>query len=277
MMDALGEARSIRRRCEVLGIRRQTYHSRKGGKRPEEGDDVLRKQLRSVTQTFIAWGFWMIFHYLRNQGFRWNHKRVYRVWKEEGLNLRKQPQRPKIRREYLGLIAPNGINEGWAMDFLSEWVIGPQEQTVRVINIIDELSRRALWTEAHASITGQALTDILDKTIAWRGKPAYIRCDNGPEFICAHLKNWAGDNHIEIRYTQPGKPTQNGIIERLNGTLRTECLNLEWFESLEYLNQKLQEWWWIYNEQRPHSSIKHLTPVQFEAKNKLLYYKMVAV
>jgi putative transposase len=276
MIDALGDSYSIRRRCGVLGLRRQTYHGRKSGKRPERADDALRDQLRLVTRTFVAWGFWMIFYYLRNQGFTWNHKRVYRVWKEEGLNLRKAPARPKIRREFLGLISPDGINEGWAMDFLSEWVVGPQEQSVRIINIVDELSRRALWTEAHHNISGKTLTDILDKVVAWRGKPAYIRCDNGPEFICRHLLQWAEKNRIEIRHIQPGKPTQNGIIERLNGTLRTECLNLEWFGSLEYLNQKLQEWWMTYNEQRPHSSIKHLTPIQFEEKNSLLYYKAVA-
>ena len=276
MIDVLGDSYSIRRKCEVLGVRRQTYHERKNGKRGERADDALRKQLHGVTATFVAWGFWMVFYYLRNQGFTWNHKRGHRVWKEEGLNLRKAPKRPKIRREFLGLIAPNGINEGWAMDFVSEWVIGRQEQSVRVINIVDECSRRALWTEAHHSITGKTLTDVLDKVIAWRGKPAYIRCDNGPEFICQHLQEWAKENTIEIRHIQPGKPSQNGIVERLNGTLRTECLNLEWFGSLEYINQKLQDWWMTYNEQRPHSSIKYLTPIQFEEKNKLLYYKAVA-
>jgi putative transposase len=276
MMDVLGNQYSVRRRCSVLGIRRQTYHKRKGGHRPECEDDVLRQLLHRVAKTFLAWGFWMIFHYLRNQGFDWNHKRVYRVWKEEGLNLRKAPKRPKIRRAFLDLIAPDEINQGWAMDFLSEWVVGLEEQSVRVINIVDECSRRDLWVEAHYSITGKKLTDILDKLVSWRGKPAYIRCDNGPEFICDHLLKWAKDAGIEIRHIQAGKPTQNGIIERLNGTLRTECLNLEWFRSLEYLNQKLQEWWFIYNEQRPHSSIKYLTPVQFEDKNKLLYYSLVA-
>jgi putative transposase len=259
-----------------LGIRRQTYHHRKNGNRSEHKDDVLRKQLQSVTTTYVAWGFWMVYHYLRNQNFDWNHKRVYRVWKECGLNLRKMPSRPKLRRMFLDLIAPNGINEGWAMDFLSEWVVGIEEQGVRVINIVDECSRRALWTEAYYSITGKILIDILEKAIAWRGKPAYIRCDNGPEFICKDLQEWAEGKGIEIRHIQPGKPTQNGIIERLNGTLRTECLNLEWFSSLEYLNQKLQDWWYIYNEQRPHSSIKFMPPAQFEEKYKLLYYKLVA-
>lgn len=276
MIDVLGTKSSIRRKCGVLGVRRQTYHSRKKGCRPEERDDVLRRQLRSVTTTFLAWGFWMVFYYLRNQGFTWNHKRVYRVWKEEGLHLRKMPKRPKIRREYLDLIAPNSINEGWAMDFLSEWVVGESDQSVRVINIVDECSRRALWTEARTSITGQTLVDILENVVQWRGKPAYIRCDNGPEFIGEALTKWAAGHNIELRHIQPGKPSQNGIVERLNGTLRTECLNLEWFPSLEYLNEKIQDWYMIYNEQRPHTAIKYLTPTQFEDQNQLLYFKLVA-
>lgn len=276
MMNVLGVEGSIRRKCGVLAIRRQTYHSRKGGCRPEQKDEVVRRQLHSVTSLFIAWGFWMVFYYLRNEGFTWNHKLVYRIWKEEGLNLRKIPKRPKIRREYLDLIAPDAINEGWAMDFLSEWVVGQADQSVRVINIVDECSRRALWTEAHGSITGEVLTDILEKVVKWRGKPAYIRCDNGPEFIGEVLKKWAGSHNIELKYIQPGKPSQNGIVERLNGTLRTECLNLEWFPSLEYLNEKIQEWFMIYNEQRPHSSIKYKTPIQFEDKNRLLYFGLVA-
>lgn len=276
MINVLGVESSIRRKCSVLSIRRQTYYSRKGGHRPEEKDEPLRRQLRSVSTLFIAWGFWMVFHYLRNQGFTWNHKLVYRIWKEEGLHLRKVPKRPKIRREYLDLVAPGSINEGWAMDFLSEWVVGESGQSVRVINIVDECSRRALWTEAKGSITGEILADILEKVVKWRGKPAYIRCDNGPEFIGEVLKKWAQGHHIELRYIQPGKPTQNGIIERLNGTLRVECLNLEWFSSLEYLNEKIQEWFVVYNEQRPHSSIRYKTPTQFEDENQLLYFGLVA-
>jgi putative transposase len=275
-MDALGDKGSIRRKCLVLGIRRQTFHRRKAGNRPERRNDLLRQMLHELSAQYVAWGFWMIFYFIRNQGFTWNHKRVYAVWKEEGLHLRKVPSRPKIRREYLDLIAPNQINQGWAMDFLSEWVVGEQEQTVRIINIMDECSRRALWTAAHGSITGKTLIGILDKVIEWRSKPAYIRCDNGPEFICDALKKWAEDKGIELRYIQPGKPTQNGLIERLNGTLRTECLNLEWFASIEDLDNKLQQWAMTYNDRRPHSAIKYLTPTQYEDKNRLLYFKAVA-
>lgn len=274
-MDMVGTVYSIRRKSKVLGIRRQTYYARKKGHRPEQEDNQIAERLHSVIQQFIAWGFWMSFHYLRSQGYLWNHKRVYRVWKAEGMHLRKPSKRPKLRRLFQDLLAPEKVNEGWAMDFVSEWVIGEEQQRVRVINIMDEHSRKALWTEARKNIPAEDLTDILDKLVEWRGCPAYIRCDNGPEFISDKLKQWAVDNKVELRFIQPGKPTQNGLIERLNGTLRTECLNLEWFENLEHLNQRIQEWWYVYNYIRPHSSIEYKTPDKME-ENSALYFKPVA-
>lgn len=268
--------RSIRQSCTVLGFRRQTYYSRKGGHRPEELDQHIADLLHQVTKRFVAWGFWMVFHYLRKQGYKWNHKRIYRIWKAEGLHLRLPPKRPKIRRKYLGLIAPDQVNEGWAMDFVSDWVVGPGQEKVRIINIMDECSRKALWTEAHSSITAKKLTAVLDKVIQWRGCPSYIRCDNGPEFISEELAKWADKNGVDLRFIQPGKPSQNGLIERLNGTLRKECLNLEWFISIPKLNEKIQEWWMDYNTLRPHSSIGYKTPDELENLNENLYFKAVA-
>lgn len=274
-MDMVGLAYSIRRKSKVLGIRRQTYYARKQGHRPEQKDAQIAEQLHAITKQYVAWGFWMTFHYLRNQGHLWNHKRVYRIWKCEALHLRKPPKRAKLKRLFQDLLAPEKVNEGWAMDFVSEWVISEQQQRVRIINVMDEHSRKALWTEAKKSIPAEDLTDILDKLVEWRGCPAYIRCDNGPEFISNKLEVWAADKKIELKFIQPGKPSQNGLIERLNGTLRMECLNLEWFENLEHLNQRIQEWWHVYNYIRPHSSIEFKTPDELE-KNSTLYFKPVA-
>lgn len=278
MIGAVKEKRavSIRRSCVVLGFRRQTYHRRRQGHRPEEEDGVVADLLRQVTSRFVCWGFWMVFYYLRRQNHPWNHKRVYRIWKEQGLNLRIKPQRPKIRRKYLGLLPPKQINEGWAVDFLSDWVIGPGGEKVRVVNIMDECSRKALWTEAHRSICAKMLIQVLDMVAAWRGLPAYIRCDNGPEFISEQLRQWAEKNGVEIKFIQAGKPSQNGLIERLNGTLRAECLNLEWFQSIEELNDRIQEWAVIYNTIRPHSSIGYQTPDELEMKQQNLYFRAVA-
>jgi putative transposase len=268
---------SVRRGCRVLGIRRQTYYGRKAGNRPEERDEELVGLLRRACSMFVAWGFWMVFYYLRNEyGLQDNHKRVYRLWKQEGLHLRLPKKRPRIRRDYQELLAPRHINEGWAMDFVSDWVIGPQKQQVRVINIMDECSRRALWTTAHASVSAAKLIEVLDKVVDWRGKPAYIRCDNGPEFIAERLKSWADGHGIELRHIQPGKPSQNGMVERLNKTLRMECLDLNWFRSLAELNERIQDWSVTYNQVRPHSSIGYKSPDAYEKSNENFYFRVVA-
>ena len=272
-----GQQQSIRRCCRVLGMRRSTYHSRKAGHRPDQVDQALAKVLRVTAEEHVAWGFWMIFHYLRYHGIiNDNHKRVYRIWCQEGLNLRPTPKRRRIYREYKDLLSPDGINEGWAMDFVSDWIVGPTNKQVRIINIMDEGSRRALWTEAHHSISAKKLIEVLDQTVAYRGKPEYIRCDNGPEFISQHLIAWANKNGIELRYIQPGKPSQNGLIERLNKTLRQECLNLTWFQSMEQLNEEIQAWSHIYNELRPHKNLGRIPPAQHEIDHQNFYYKPVA-
>jgi len=284
MLDRLSVRFSVRRSCGVLGFRRATYYSRKGGHRPDQeraaGDQVLSDLLSRVTDRFVAWGFWKVFHYLRLNGHSYNHKRVYRVRKQAGLHLRLPPKRPRIYRQYQALLAPEGINEGWAMDFVSDWVVGVDTQgmqrQIRIVNIMDEGSRRALWTEAHSSISAKKLVTILDQVLAYRGKPKYIRCDNGPEFISKKLQAWAAQQGIELKFIQLGKPSQNGLIERLNKTLRIECLNLHWFNSMEELNEELQAWSMAYNFERPHENLNHLTPELFETKHADFYFNAVA-
>lgn len=269
MIDQIAKQRgcSIRSCCCALGFRRQTYYRRKRGHRPEELDQQIADLLHQTTKRFIAWGFWLVFYFLRRKGHPWNHKRVYRIWKAEELHLRLPPKRPKIRRVYQDLLAPDQINEGWAMDFVSDWTVGLTKESVRIINIIDEGSRRALWTEAHRSISARTLIEVLNKVVEYRGTPKYIRCDNGPEFISQKLAQWAEDNKIELKFIQPGKPSQNGLIERLNKTLRVECLNLHWFENLQKLNQSIQSWSVDYNTERPHENLKRQTPLEYEIDN----------
>ena len=162
------------------------------------------------------------------------------------------------------------------MDFVSDWGVGSGQKAVRVINIMDEGSRRALWTEAHASSSSRKLIEVLEQIIEVRGCPAYLRCDNGPKFISHQLKRWAAEKSIELRFIQPGKPTQNGLIERLNKTLRVECLNLTWFTSMDELNEEIQNWSQTYNLARPHASLLQQTPAEYETENQKFYYLPVA-
>lgn len=272
------EGVSQRRVCRWLRLRRSSIYGQKAGKRPTSGvhtDASLLALMKKVRGAHQAWGFRLIFAHLKHKGEKIGKRRAYRLYVAAKMSLHRMPKKPRIKRVFDELLPPKQINEGWAMDFLSEWVIGPNQQSVRVINVVDECSRKDLWVEAAHSITAAKLTQTLDQIGQMRGWPRYIRCDNGPEFISHTLQQWAQDKKIEIKYIQPGKPTQNGIIERLNGTVRKECLNLNWFNSLEEINEQLGQWYKSYNFDRPHSSLKYKTPASFENLNQNLYFKVV--
>lgn len=163
------------------------------------------------------------------------------------------------------------------MDYgVSDWVVGPHQQSVRIINVMDEGSRKALWTEAHPSISARKLFEVLNNLREVRGCPAYIRCDNGPEFISQQLRQWATDHGIELKHIQPGEPSQNGLIERMNKPLRVECLNQCWFTSLEELNEQLQAWSVVYNFDRPHKNLGYQSPEAYERVNENFYFSPVA-
>lgn len=265
---------SKRRICRYLKLRRGIIYDQKptGSRLCDESVAHLMKKVR---QSNPAWGFRLIFAYLKNKGEKVGKKRAHRLYKQAHLSLHRNPKKPRLKRVFQELLPPKGINEGWAMDFMSEWVIGANQQSVRIINVADECSRKDLWVEAAHNITAAKLVETLDKVGEIRGGwPRYIRCDNGPEFISQVLKIWAEEKGIEIRFIQPGKPTQNGIIERLNGTVRKECLNLNWFYSLDEVNELLGQWYKTYNFDRPHSSLNYQTPATFEKMNQNLYFKM---
>jgi putative transposase len=270
---------SIRRMSSWLRLRRSGYYAKKESGNPKvaiRSAEYVVELMKKIRRMHRAWGFRLIFAYMRNQGERIGKKRAYRPYRQAKMSLHRNPKKPRIKRVFEQLLPPEKINEGWAMDFLSEWVIGEKQQSVRIINVVDECSRKALWVEAAHSITAAKLVEVLDKILDLRGKPRYVRCDNGPEFISAKLKEWAERNKIEIKFIQPGKPTQNGIIERLNGTVRNECLNLNWFHSLEEINDLLGQWYKAYNFDRPHSCLKYQTPHAFENLNQNLYFNVVA-
>lgn len=161
------------------------------------------------------------------------------------------------------------------MDFLSD-VLLSDDKKVRVLNVLDECSRKVFLCFAATSISGRKLVKLLEDLLNQKDKPAYIRCDNGLEFISRALEKFAKDNGIEIRFSQPGKPTPNGLVERLNGTQRYECLNIKYFKTVEEVQQDLDKWWNDYNFDRPHSALGYLTPQQFIDKNQNLYFNSVA-
>jgi len=221
------------------------------------------------------WGFRLLFYFWRNQGKTWNSKRVYRVYKAEKLNLRKPKTRRKIKRVALNPLPAEQINQGWSMDFLSDVLIG-DDKKVRILNILDECSRKVLLAYAAKNISAKTLVKLLQALIQDKGKPAYFRCDNGPEFISQALATFAQTKGIEIRFSQPGKPTQNGLVERLHSTQRRECLNLKYFKTVQEVQTDLDKWWKEYNFERPHSALGYLSPQAFMDKNTNLYFKPAA-
>lgn len=263
---------SLSRSSRVLGQRRSSlYYTHK---RKDE-DKQIANLLHSKALEQPNWGFLLLFHWCINKGHQWNKKRVYRVYKAEKLNLRRPKARKKVKRVAINPLPAEQINQGWSMDFLSD-VLLSDDKKVRVLNVLDECSRKVLLAFASKSISAKKLVSLLEELVDQKGKPAYMRCDNGPEFISKALEKFAKENQIEIRFSQPGKPTQNGLVERLNGTQRMECLNLKYFKTVQDVQQELDIWWNSYNFDRPHSSLGYMTPQQFIDKNVNLYFNSVA-
>jgi len=232
------------------------YDARLSNENVEITDWLLR-----LTTTHKRWGFGLCFLYLRNvKGFGWNHKRVYRIYRELELNLRIKPRR-RIKRDHPGeLDVPKAKNQVWSMDFMSDQLVDGRH--LRTFNVIDDYNREGLGIEVDLSLPSSRVTRALDQIIEWRGKPAALRCDNGPEYINQTLVSWANKHRITLLYIQPGKPTQNAYIERFNRTARHEWLDMHQFESIAHAQLLATQWLWHYNNERPHTAIGGIPPRQ---------------
>ena len=201
----------------------------------------------------------MCFMYLRNvKGFGWNHKRVYRIYRELELNLRIKPRRRIKRNRPDELSVPTSINQVWSMDFMSDSLSNGSK--FRTFNVMDDYNREGLTIELDRSLPSKRVIRALEQVIEWRGKPAALRCDNGPEYISSEMMSWANQHQITLLYIQPGKPTQNAYIERFNRTARHEWLDMHLFNSIEHAQLLATRWLWTYNNERPHSAIGGITP-----------------
>ena len=249
---------SIRFACESLGISASCYHyqAKLSGENALVADWLLR-----LTETHRRWGFGLCFLYLRNvKGFCWNHKRVYRIYCELELNLRIKPKRRIKRYKPDALSVPLTNNQVWSMDFMSDSLA--DGRSLRTFNVIDDYNREGLAIDVDLSMPSLRVIRSLEQVIEWRGKPAAIRCDNGPEYISNELITWANKHRITILYIQPGKPTQNAYVERFNRTARHEWLDLHMFESVEQAQELATNWLWLYNNERPNMAIGGVPPKQ---------------
>lgn len=207
-----------------------------------------------------AIGFWKCYHRLRRQGYEWNHKRVYRVYTQMRLNIRRRAKKRLPARVKQALFQPQAINQVWSIDFMNDslW----DGKRFRLLNVMDDYNREALAIEADTSMPALRVVRVLEKLVFTRGKPEMIRVDNGPEFISDKLDNWCKNKGIQLVFIQPGKPMQNGYVERLNGSLRRELLNAYVFRTIGQVREQVDEWIHDYNNYRPHDGLENKTPAE---------------
>lgn len=238
---------SIRFACECMSVSESCYHYQ--AKHSSE-NAVVADWLLRLTTANRRWGFGLCFLHLRNvRGFPWNHKRVYRIYRELELNLRIKPRRRIKRDRPDALSVPSTINQVWSIDFMSDTLI--DGRTFRTFNVIDDYNREGLGIDVDLSLPSARVIRSLEQIIEWRGRPAAIRLDNGPEYIAQSLIDWANDRRITLLYIQPGKPTQNAYIERFNRTARHEWLDMHLFHSIQHAQELAAEWLWKYNTKDP--------------------------
>lgn len=235
---------------------RSSYHYR------PRGDDQadLKKRIKEIAETRVRYGYRRIHVLLRRDGWNVNAKRIYRLYKEMGLQLRnKTPKRrvkAKLREDR---VQATHSNEIWAMDFVHDQLVTGRK--IRILTIVDIFSRFSPATDPRFSYRGEDVVQTLERVCSQTGYPKSIRVDQGSEFISRDLDLWAYQKEVILDFSRPGKPTDNAFIESFNGKFRAECLNTHWFMSLDDAHQKMEEWRRDYNEVRPHSAIGYKPPV----------------
>lgn len=246
---------SQRRICGLLNVAEssQRYVSRRN-------DEELRTNLVEAAREEPRWGYRRLQLKLEAKGMVVNHKKVYRVYREAGLLIRRK-RRKRLRRAGLPRPALSGANQEWAMDFVHD--AAESGRKFRVLSVIDVYTRECLALEVDTGFPGPRFTRAIEGIVAERGAPLAIRCDNGPEMTSRHFLAWALEKKIEVVHIEPGKPVQNAHVESFHGKLRDECLNASWFGNLWDARAKIGAWKRKYNEERPHSSLGYLTPAEF--------------
>lgn len=254
---------SITRACKLIGLAKSLYYY----KSLRDDSDVINK-LRELAEQKPTRGFWYYYGRIRNEGIKWNHKKVKRIYNQMKLNLRRKHKRRLPQRFKEALHQPANINQTWSMDFMHDTLINGRK--VRVLNIMDDYNREALAVEADYSHSGHSVANTLEQIIAVKGRPEEIRCDNGPEFLSNRLVEFCNQENIRIKYIQPGKPTQNAFIERFNRSYREDVLDAYLLESLDQLKELSENWMSQYNELHPHQSLNNLSPFKYLQINQQL-------
>lgn len=227
-------------------------------------DALVIERLMALSARWKRFGYRRLHVMLLREGFEINHKKTYRLYKDAGLTLQKRSKKKKYEKRGMPERTVMEINARWSMDFVSDRT--RYGSNIRVLTVIDEVTRECLALEVDSSLTGRRVSAILNRIALFRGLPKEILTDNGSEFTSNVMNAWAYDHKVEHIFTDPGKPMQNGYIESFNGKLRAECLNQHWFHSLSEAREIIENWRLEYNRIRPHSSLDNLTPEEYALK-----------
>ena len=251
---------SERRACRVAQWCRSSYRYQSVRSDPL----ALRLALRDLAMSRPRYGYRRLTILLRRKGWHVNAKRVYRLYREEGLQVRIKRRKKLASAPRAKPPGPSRVNERWSMDFVSDALIDGRK--LRILTVIDTFTRENLALHVAQSIPSALVTKVLEKIISERGQPEVIQVDNGSEFTSNHFDAWSYLRGIQIDFIRPGKPVENAYIESFNGRLRDECLNAEWFSSLEDARRSIKLWQQEYNTERPHSALGDLSPAEFAAQ-----------
>jgi putative transposase len=251
---------SERRACKIVGLCRSScrYQAK------PSNDAEIRARLRELAEQRRKFGAPRLHTLLRREGYLINHKRTERLYREEGLSLRRKKRRKRGSHLRVVLAGPERINQHWSMDFVADSLFNGRR--LRILTVVDDFSKECPVLEVDHSLTGKRVTRVLERVALTRGLPEVITVDNGPEFISKALDAWAYANGVKLNFIQPGKPTQNCYIESFNGKFRDECLDEHVFVSLHHAQKTIETWRQDYNANRPHRSLKQLTPEEFAAR-----------
>jgi putative transposase len=252
-----GYGASARRSCRLIRVNHSTYYYRSLAK----DLTALKMRLKELAETRRRFGYRRLHIMLQREGWKVNHKRIHRLYREAGLSLRIKKRKKRASHLRVVLPSPTRPNERWSMDFVMDSLADGRK--FRALTVVDVFSREVVLIEPDFSLTGKKVAEALEQVARHRPLPRFITVDNGSEFAGKDLDAWAYQKGIKLDFIRPGKPVENAYIESFNGRLRDECLNDQLFLSLEDARRKIETWRMDYNTHRPHSSLGNLTPGEF--------------
>ncbi len=248
---------SERRACAVAGAPRSSCRYRSQAK----DQSALRIRLRDLAGARVRYGYRRLHILLQREGWRVNHKRVFRLYRQQGLSLRLKSRKKRVSRPRVPPPAAERPNQRWSIDFMADRLADGRR--FRILTLVDNVSRVSPAIEADFSLTGERVVVVLDRLKATCGLPEAISVDNGPEFISRALDAWAHRNGVKLEFSRPGRPTDNPFIESFNGHFRAECLDQHWFTDLAEAREVIEAFRVEYNRERPHSALGNRTPAEF--------------